>query len=135
VGLPSCTPSKACLWLVYQLKPSSYSMKIPVQHLRECCSSLWLPCCKFWHKYLSALMCVDAETGGLLEEASWLLDMGVMPNTSSASRGIGYQEVWSLFPFPLKHPVSISGLAMLLSRWHQCLWKFSTYAVKWFRET
>ncbi|CAK9277556.1 unnamed protein product [Sphagnum jensenii] len=33
-----------------------------------------------------------AETGGLLEEASWLLDMGVMPNTSSASRGIGYQE-------------------------------------------
>ncbi len=135
VGLPSCTPSKACLWLVYQLKPSSYSMKIPVQRLRECCSSLWLACCKFWCKYLRTLMCVDAETGGLLEEASWLLDMGVMPNTSSASRGIGYQEVWSLFSFPLKHPVSISGLAMLLSRWHQCLWKFSTYAVKWFRET
>ncbi|CAK9875997.1 unnamed protein product [Sphagnum jensenii] len=33
-----------------------------------------------------------AETGGLLEEASWLLDMGVLPNTNSASRGIGYQE-------------------------------------------
>jgi hypothetical protein len=85
------------------------------QGLRECCSSLWLACYKFWRKYLKTLMCVDAETGGLLEEASWLLDMGVMPNTSSASRGIGYQEVWSLFPFPLKHPVSISGLAMLLS--------------------
>jgi hypothetical protein len=91
------------------------SHKTPVQGLRECCSSLWLACCKFWRKYLKTLMCVDAETGGLLEEASWLLDMGVMPNTSSASRGIGYQEVWSLFPFPLKHPVSISGLAMLLS--------------------
>jgi len=30
---------------------------------------------------------------GLLVEASWLLDIGLMPDTSSASRGIGYQEV------------------------------------------
>ncbi|CAM6007898.1 unnamed protein product [Sphagnum balticum] len=33
-----------------------------------------------------------AESGGLLKEASWLLDMGVAPNSNSASRGIGYQE-------------------------------------------
>jgi len=30
---------------------------------------------------------------GLLVEASWLLDLGLKPDTSSASRGIGYQEV------------------------------------------
>lgn len=47
-------------------------------------------------KVTKSLTQVDAETGGLLEEASWLLDMGVLPNTNSASRGIGYQEVWSL---------------------------------------
>ncbi|XP_024398392.1 tRNA dimethylallyltransferase 9 isoform X2 [Physcomitrium patens] len=33
-----------------------------------------------------------AEPQGLLQEASWLLDLGLLPNTSSASRGIGYQE-------------------------------------------
>lgn len=35
-------------------------------------------------------MLVDPR--GLLQEAAWLLDIGVMPDTSSASRGIGYQE-------------------------------------------
>jgi hypothetical protein len=63
-------------------------------------SLLWLFVTKtFTHavlKVTKSLTQMDAETGGLLEEASWLLDMGVLPNTNSASRGIGYQEVWSL---------------------------------------
>nr|XP_024377380.1 tRNA dimethylallyltransferase 9-like isoform X3 [Physcomitrium patens] len=33
-----------------------------------------------------------ADPRGLLQEASWLLDLGLMPDSSSASRGIGYQE-------------------------------------------
>lgn len=30
---------------------------------------------------------------GMLEEASWLLDSGLQPNTNSASRSIGYELV------------------------------------------
>lgn len=30
---------------------------------------------------------------GMLEEASWLLDSGLQPNTNSASRAIGYELV------------------------------------------
>jgi tRNA A37 N6-isopentenylltransferase MiaA len=64
-------------------------------------SLLWLFATKtFTHAVTESLTQVDAETGGLLEEASWLLDMGVLPNTNSASRGIGYQEVWSLSSLP-----------------------------------
>jgi tRNA dimethylallyltransferase len=33
---------------------------------------------------------------GLLDEVSWLLDLGVQPNSNSASRAIGYQEVKDL---------------------------------------
>eukprot|EP01018_Ginkgo_biloba_P000811 Gb_23529 [translate_table: standard] len=31
-------------------------------------------------------------SGGLLAEASWLLDLGILPNTSCASRAIGYRQ-------------------------------------------
>lgn len=30
---------------------------------------------------------------GILSEAKWLLDLGLMPNTSSATRAIGYRQV------------------------------------------
>ncbi|TVU50705.1 hypothetical protein EJB05_02092, partial [Eragrostis curvula] len=33
-----------------------------------------------------------ADTGGLLSEASWLLDIGLHPNINSATRGIGYRQ-------------------------------------------
>lgn len=38
--------------------------------------------------------CEEMLTGnmGLLKEASWLLDLGIMPNTSPASRAIGYRQ-------------------------------------------
>ncbi|KAI5071570.1 hypothetical protein GOP47_0013821 [Adiantum capillus-veneris] len=38
--------------------------------------------------------CEDMLTGelGLLREASWLLDLGILPNTSPASRAIGYRQ-------------------------------------------
>jgi hypothetical protein len=39
---------------------------------------------------------VLADPRGLLQEASWLLDLGLLPDSSSASRGIGYQEVSTL---------------------------------------
>lgn len=32
------------------------------------------------------------ETGGLLSEASWLLDMGLRPNINSSTRAIGYRQ-------------------------------------------
>ncbi|KAL6873976.1 hypothetical protein ACP4OV_014058 [Aristida adscensionis] len=33
-----------------------------------------------------------ADTGGLLSEASWLLDIGLRPNINSATRAIGYRQ-------------------------------------------
>lgn len=33
------------------------------------------------------------KSEGMLEEASWLLDSGLQPNTNSASRAIGYELV------------------------------------------
>eukprot|EP00250_Pteridium_aquilinum_P006907 c16736_g1_i1 orf=42-1370(+) len=38
--------------------------------------------------------CEEMLTGdlGLLKEASWLLDLGILPNTSPASRAIGYRQ-------------------------------------------
>ncbi|KAL6603359.1 hypothetical protein ACP70R_043720 [Stipagrostis hirtigluma subsp. patula] len=33
-----------------------------------------------------------ADTGGLLSEASWLLDIGLQPNINSATRAIGYRQ-------------------------------------------
>lgn len=38
--------------------------------------------------------CEEMLTGdlGLLREASWLLDLGILPNTSPASRAIGYRQ-------------------------------------------
>lgn len=44
---------------------------------------------------------VELGSDGLLSEASWLLDTGLLPNTNSATRAIGYRQVilvifWSI---------------------------------------
>ena len=33
----------------------------------------------------------------MLTEARWLLDLGLLPNTSSATRAIGYRQVKTLY--------------------------------------
>nr|VDD19994.1 unnamed protein product [Brassica oleracea] len=43
--------------------------------------------------------CEDMLSGanGVLTEARWLLDLGLLPNTSSATRAIGYRQVKTLY--------------------------------------
>lgn len=37
---------------------------------------------------------------GILSEARWLLDNGLLPNSNSATRAIGYRQVVGYFPDP-----------------------------------
>ncbi|XP_024375389.1 tRNA dimethylallyltransferase 9 isoform X2 [Physcomitrium patens] len=56
--------------------------------------------CYFFYQHRKELYhCIDlrceqmiANPRGLLQEASWLLDLGLTPDSSFSSRGIGYQE-------------------------------------------
>ena len=47
----------------------------------------------------AVLLIVSQPSGanGVLTEARWLLDLGLLPNTSSATRAIGYRQVKTLY--------------------------------------
>lgn len=47
----------------------------------------------FIHSWL--LLSVGRE--GILSEAKWLLDSGLLPNSNSATRAIGYRQVYSQY--------------------------------------
>lgn len=47
--------------------------------------------------FLDAYCLSTSGADGLLSEAKWLLDLGLLPNTNSATRAIGYKQVNSLF--------------------------------------
>jgi len=41
---------------------------------------------------------LNSGPNGVLSEARWLLDLGLLPNSNPATRAIGYRQVNSLFP-------------------------------------
>ncbi|EOY13195.1 Isopentenyltransferase 9 isoform 2 [Theobroma cacao] len=43
-----------------------------------------------------------SETDGILSEARWLLDMGLQPNSNSATRAIGYRQVYFCNGIPVE---------------------------------
>lgn len=47
---------------------------------------------------LHVFFCVASD--GILSEARWLLDSGLLPNSNSATRAIGYRQVDEYFPDP-----------------------------------
>lgn len=46
------------------------------------------------------MMLDTAGADGILSEARWLLDVGLLPNSNSATRAIGYRQVY-LHPYSL----------------------------------
>lgn len=56
-----------------------------------------------------------SDTDGLLREASWLLDLGILPNSSSPSRAIGYRQVTSFHLFLVSFVCPFQGC--LVQKW------------------
>lgn len=47
--------------------------------------------------FLDAYCLLTSGADGVLSEARWLLDIGLLPNSNSATRAIGYRQVNSLY--------------------------------------
>lgn len=69
-----------------------------------------------WYVFL--MIAFSVGNAGILSEAKWLLDMGLEPNSNSATRAIGYRQVYTglcLSPFCL----SLSFYTEIVT--HSCL--------------
>lgn len=50
------------------------------------------------------MLCLSTPgSNGVLSEARWLLDLGLLPNTNPATRAIGYRQVNSFFLYWVVH--------------------------------
>lgn len=74
--------------------------------------------CIIWPWYVFLMIAFSVGNAGILSEAKWLLDMGLEPNSNSATRAIGYRQVYTglcLSPFCL----SLSFYTEIVT--HSCL--------------
>jgi len=79
--------------------------------------------------------CEQMVAEGLLDEVSWLLDLGVQPNSNSASRAIGYQEAMK-FLLECRAAEGISteeDFLMFLSAFQQASRNLVRRQLTWFR--
>ncbi|XBI42459.1 tRNA dimethylallyltransferase 9-like [Triticum dicoccoides] len=76
-----------------------------------------------------------ADTGGLLSEASWLLDVGLQPNMNSATRAIGYRQTMEYLVHCRQNGGSSSPEEFLefLTKFQQTSRNFSRRQMTWFR--
>lgn len=76
-----------------------------------------------------------ADTGGLLSEASWLLDIGLHPNMNSASRAIGYRQAMEYLLHCRQNGGSSSPQEFFefLTKFQQTSRNFSKRQMTWFR--
>lgn len=76
------------------------------------------------------------ENMGILMEASWLLDLGILPNTSSASRAIGYQQAME-YLLECREADGLSSpmrFLSFLSEFQQASRNYAKRQLTWFRQ-
>lgn len=81
--------------------------------------------------------CEEMLTGsnGILAEASWLLDMGILPNTTCASRAIGYRQAME-YLFRCRQERGVSSekeFYAFLSEFQTASRNFAKRQLTWFR--
>lgn len=81
--------------------------------------------------------CEEMLTGsnGILAEASWLLDMGILPNTTCASRAIGYRQAMD-YLFRCRQERGVSSekeFYAFLSEFQTASRNFAKRQLTWFR--
>ncbi|CAA7396030.1 unnamed protein product [Spirodela intermedia] len=75
------------------------------------------------------------ECPGILSEASWLLDQGLLPNTTSATRAIGYRQAmdYLLHCRHLRGQCSPGDFYAFLGEFQKASRNFSKRQITWFR--
>lgn len=73
---------------------------------------------------------------GLLQEAQWMLDQGIQPNSNCASRGIGYRQALSALQHWHAHPRDIqpSQLVQMVKDIQQASRQLNKRQMTWFRD-
>ncbi|GAB2284420.1 tRNA dimethylallyltransferase 9 [Dionaea muscipula] len=82
------------------------------------------------------LRCEDMLSGrdGLLSEAKWLLDIGLLPNMNSATRAIGYKQAMEyLLDCREQGRSSPKGFSAFLSEFQKASRNFAKRQMTWFR--
>lgn len=74
--------------------------------------------------------------GGLLQEAQWLLDQGVQPDSNCASRGIGYRQALAAMQHWHAHPEDLQPpqLVQMVKDIQQASRQLNKRQMTWFRD-
>ncbi|KAJ8626590.1 hypothetical protein MRB53_019897 [Persea americana] len=82
------------------------------------------------------LRCEEMLAGdkGILSEATWLLDLGLLPNMNSATRAIGYRQAMEYLVYCKEHGGSSAGdFYAFLSEFQKSSRNFAKRQMTWFR--